>query len=84
MLRGSTQLYENLPPGVASRLKVTDHDILIGLAEGETHYEIACLMGVSEDQVNNRVVYLRKIFICRTTAQLVAQAYHYGILKPKS
>ena len=64
-------------------MKDTDLEILYGLAEGKTEGQIARDLGLSMTvtAVSNRVRYMRRFYGARTSAQLIAEAYHRGILK---
>jgi DNA-binding NarL/FixJ family response regulator len=70
-----------IPQKIEARLKENDVSILLGLAEGLSMKEIATTMDVGSRQIESRVFWLRRIFDARTTTQLVAEAYHYGILR---
>lgn len=70
-----------VPQRIEARLKENDVSILLGLAEGLSMKEIAGTMETAPRQIESRVFWLRKIFEARTTTQLIAQSYHYGILR---
>ena len=57
--------------------------LLLLIAEGYQHREIAKEMGISLMTVPNMTEQLRLIFGARNNAQLVALAYHEGVLKPR-
>lgn len=80
-LHDSSQSYERLPPSLKKRLKASDFEILVGIAEGVLYEEIGFEVGLDAVQISNRVVALRRVFAARTTAQMVAKAYHYGVLQ---
>lgn len=57
-------------------------DILYGITEGKTAKEIAEETGKNRRTLEQKVVMMRKKVCARSSAQLVAEAYHLGILIP--
>lgn len=58
-----------------------EFDILCSLAEGKTQAEIAAELGIAHGSATQAVARLRGKLGARTAAQLVAEAYHRGILQ---
>lgn len=57
--------------------------LVLAVAEGLTNAEVAADLGISEDSVRYHTRIARARVNARTNAQLVAQYYHWGWLKPR-
>jgi DNA-binding NarL/FixJ family response regulator len=58
-------------------------EILLGIAEGMSIKEIAKEHDKNERSLENKSTRMKKKVHARTAAQLVAMAYHLGILIPR-